>query len=159
MGTGGEAKFTHERPWACAILGSVTITSKNHVQSGLGPIGLRKFEQNDDPIITAVTAKEPKNQVNLYSTLTEIRAKVEGGSEGGLKLREGHYERLRFFRKLDESVLQRGDGSGGFGNADEYVRVQKRPKRRSEPGWRNHRKLRTPVVGHHDKETARRRTL
>ena len=80
MCAGGEVKFTHECPWACAILESVTITSTNHVQSSLSLTDLRKIKQNDDPTITAVKVKEPTSQVNLYSMVTETRAKLRAAA-------------------------------------------------------------------------------
>ena len=70
------------------------------------PQGLKKAKQNNDPITTAVTAKEPESQVNSYSTLTE--GEVEGSSEGKLELREGHNKQLHFLGSLGESVLRLG---------------------------------------------------
>ena len=72
------------------------------------PQGLKKVKQNNGPITTAVTAKEPESQVNLYLTSTE--GEVEGNGEGQLELREGHDKRLHFLGSLGESVLERGGG-------------------------------------------------
>ena len=60
----------------CTIREPVTVVFR----AASAPPGLKKIKQNNDPITTAVTAKEPESQVNLYSTSTE--GKVEGGSEG-----------------------------------------------------------------------------
>ena len=85
------------------------------------PQGLKKVKQNNGSIITAVTAKEPESQVNLYSTSTE--GEVEGSGEGRPELREGHDERLRFLGSLGESVL---DGVAGEdpGDTNEDVRTR-----------------------------------
>ena len=56
------------------------------------------------------------------------KGKVEGGSEGGLELREGHDERLRLLSSLGGNVLQRGDGSEDLSNTDEDVRSRNGPK-------------------------------
>ena len=43
----------------------VTITGTDRVQGDPAPQGLKKVKQNNGPITTAVTAKEPESQVDL----------------------------------------------------------------------------------------------
>ena len=104
-----EVSFTHERPRACAQPVSLSRSPVPIVfRATSAPQGLKRSQAEQRPETTAVTAKEPESQVNLYSTSTE--GEVEGSGEGRPKLREGHDERLHFLGSLGESVLERGGG-------------------------------------------------
>ena len=85
----------------------------------------RPHEQGTgDPSSNSERAEEPAKAV---FTIGRYKHKVPSGSDGNLKLCDGHDDRLHTLRCFGEGVLESGDGSKDFADANENIRTRDNP--------------------------------